>query len=351
MIRKLKYTKVHIDELLLHILRQSPDRWWKTFSSLSNEEHAGVEEALNERRLDEMRSLLGIQVISARYAHFLRLLLRLVSLGMLDHRDVETRALIIIIGNKAAEDLENADGSEVSPTSHRLEPQPPGRAPEVIRRERIDVDDIVECIDEGSPAKPKAARSQRRPQFRTPSPPALYLGSGEAQMPDSAPAFESGQAQHNPAQPSFVTTELRRPSDMLYLVRKRSRIAHPAPPQITETYSGDDDDDSGDEKIGFRHHKQRQSREQVRLSRPSDEVREQKKRAPRVSSRDDMASISNDSLYGSLPSEYDDAEAARNRVQELLSRWTAPASNEDEVDERVAGGDASRPSDIPLPED
>ncbi|MCJ1437970.1 hypothetical protein MMC27_007357 [Xylographa pallens] len=442
MIRKLTYTEAHINELARHILRQSPDRWWKVFSSLSNEEHTGLEEAMDAGLPDEARFLLGIHVLRARYAHFLHSILRLVSLGIFDRREMETRALLIIIGNKAADDLADIEGGEISRPIYRRAERERDRAPKVldfsrpvhikVHKKYLDTETLdfyglpwewyasnndfiiikqfvpehdqdvifehtrkrrekqeptireklgklrdqllmarkkeptvgytvqsvrvpehsVRVPDEGadlheletSPNEEKFVEARRhgkasaksawqgscQPQASTTgddlyssdtSPPLTF-----ALAPQSASAtrLQDFQAQAKRAEANQITIEDdRRPWDY---ERQRHQERPPGP----EIYFTNDDENYG---AGMRNQERVQTREGRNVAQSSNA-----RRAPRQYSRmaaaeirqdDDVVSISDASLYTSPPSENEDIDAAENRVQALLSRWTAPANNED----------------------
>ncbi|MCJ1401325.1 hypothetical protein MMC11_004537 [Xylographa trunciseda] len=436
MIRKLTYTEAHINELARHILRQSPDRWWKLFSSLSSEEHTGLEEAMDERRPDEARFLLGIQILSARYAHFLHSMLRLVSLGMLDRREIETRALLIIIGNKAADDLADIESGEVSPAVRRRAERKRDRGPKVLslsrptyvkvnkkyldtetldlyglpwewdarntdfiiikqwvpqhdqdilfehtrkRREKPELTigkDLGKHRDQNVLARkkePKSADAVRIDLFsgegahvnglETPLDEENFVevgrhrkDSAKSARPDARQPYVSTTGEDlysSDLCPPLASTLPRRPSTTARFGSfqpqskraKANRIitqSDPRPPvferrhyqeehlPVTVTYFTDDDEND-------RSRMRSQGRLQAR-ERPSVPQSSNARRAPREHPRkpadnrsqdDDVVSVSDVSLYASPASENDEIDAAETRVQELLSRWTAPALTED----------------------
>lgn len=131
--RDLRYTQAHIRQLTRFISEQSKQQWWKVHLNLSTEEQEGIEEAMSFRRTEGMRDFLAIQAVNSKFSHFLSFMLRLVSLGMLDHRRKEARALLIIIGNKDPEELDSL------PPTDRIRPFPdrPRERP-VLARERAE---------------------------------------------------------------------------------------------------------------------------------------------------------------------------------------------------------------------
>ena len=86
---------------------------------------------MDSRQPNDTRKLLSVQVHSARGAAIFRIFLRLCSLGLLDSNHLETRALLIIIGNK------NTLGLEDGPYPHHQAPSPQRLEDTVERREPL----------------------------------------------------------------------------------------------------------------------------------------------------------------------------------------------------------------------
>ena len=382
-----------------------------------------MEEAIRRRESGDTRYLLGIRILKARYGHFLRGVLRLVSLGMLDHRDVDSRALLIVIGNKPpAEVVETFDeyrrrvGDFSYPYDPRYgPPKPPGftvqpapvylpppreftrQRPEsgIINREsdykekksqkkedqaevsgippvRVEArnasaregtshrkertvirevrkperrySDVVEVREEDSPS-PRRFRSRRTSAYRVVNsaygagnrPPGIPMRSEphEIQIPASAALYsQSSHPRWERAQSGFIADippspplPAAVPSDppathrvpaQMYSRDRRSATA-PVEPRIIDLGSHDS---TSDEEVYRR--KRKGMRKPV--------VRD-----------DDMISVSEDSLYASSIAD-PDIDVASQRVQDLLSRWTAPEPKINTAHEKSLDQVIARPS-------
>ena len=169
--RELRYSESHILNLLNDTSRQSSKQWLETLASLTSEEHAGIDEAIDARMPNDTRKLLSVHVHSARGASVFRFFLRLCSLGLLDSDHLETRSLLIIIGNKDSLHLNgipdryehaSQSGSEID----ALEPPPPPRPRRAEFRLSISRDPEPAVAD-AAPQRVAAAHPPREPAKKT----------------------------------------------------------------------------------------------------------------------------------------------------------------------------------------
>ena len=158
--RELRYSESQILNLLNDLRRQSSKQWLETLTSLTAEEHSGIDEAIDARKPNDTRKLLSVRIHSTRGASMFRLFLRLCSLGLLDSNQAETRSLLIIIGNKDSLPLGSSLNryrnslpsiSDIDP----LEPPPPPR-PRMNQRNQ---DFPVTALEtDGRPVRPPHSR-------------------------------------------------------------------------------------------------------------------------------------------------------------------------------------------------